>query len=201
MERLVSLLASLILILIGGTGILTWLGFFGSEDRPILRAMKSWVYQSSSAFDGPLMVVGYILILLVGLWLASLALSRSPSGDVVIMETSEGQVEVSLDALGDVIVSLRNEIAGIRSVTPEIAHDEDGVNIRVNLEIAGNVNVPDIVEQFKQKLRSELSDVFRIKNLETISVRIQNMSDYKAGSGSTVTSREAEPDEPKQSET
>lgn len=200
MERFVSLLASLALILIGGTGILTWLGFFGPEDRPILRAMKSWVYESPGTFDGPLMFVGYILVLLIGCWLASLALRNGASDGVVLMETKEGQVEISLEALGDVIVSLRDEIEGIRSVSPEIARESDAVNIRVNLEIAGNVNVPDIVEKFKEKLRSELSDVFKIKNLETISVRIQNMSDYKAGSGSSTESRSPESNESNQSE-
>jgi uncharacterized alkaline shock family protein YloU len=197
-DRLVALASSVLLILVGGTGLLDWFALFGQPDRPVAQAVKSWFQQPSSTSDGLLVFAGYFLLIVVGAWLARVVLRGTGGEEVVLIETGEGEVELSIGVLENVIASLTEEMDGIRSVEPEVVRSGGSTNVRVNLDVMGESDVPSRVGQFKKRLREELSDHFPIKDLESISVRIKNMSDYQSD---TKASQESTPDDARDRET
>ncbi len=140
---------------------------------------------------GDAILYGMGVLVLTTLYLLTGLRSRQ-STDFLAYETENGSVSISLKALQDVLVQLKNEDGHIVSLRPEVraVHDELDVALDVRVKVGGNV--PMISERLQEQCRTLIRDRIGIRDIRNVEVRIQEFIG-KAQAGEEPIEVKAEP--------
>lgn len=117
-----------------------------------------------------------ILSVLLGATMAAWAWWVHPERQEVVFKTRHGDLEVSKRAIQALVQSLTDHVEGARAVETSVTDGDDGISLRLGLTVDSEVPVTDVVEQFQMLARSRLEEVFGINQLDTLTVRINNVS-------------------------
>lgn len=149
LERLVLLVVSLVL-LAGGIGLFAFvLGWQGTGFVTWLLSLKE------APFDGA--VVGAAL-LLVALYLLALVARRQGRESVICQETKLGQVQISLKAVETLVRRAAREVGGIRELIPVVKAGPEGLIIRVSMQVAPDLSIPDLSDAVQTRIREYLQE-------------------------------------------
>ncbi|MFB6356721.1 MAG: alkaline shock response membrane anchor protein AmaP [bacterium] len=172
LDRIQILMASVILFIASGVGVFRWVGQF--DRSPILLALESW-FPVLENFDYLLISLGYALLFLAALMLVMIAFREENFESTITMDTDNGKMKISTQALTEYIRSLRDNVQGITSIRPEVTSPAGGMELVVNVVVRESDPVPDVVDRFEEKLKNKLKDVFKLKNLDRISVCVDDI--------------------------
>lgn len=177
LDRLLAFLGGAALALLGGTGVLQWLRLVPEDAHPIFEAIHYWLSLPGPTKNSVFLLLGNLLLVGLGVAVWFIAFRRRPRRRSIHVRTADGEFEISVRALRELINAMRKRVKGVRGIKPRVDSKDQGLSIEVELRVEGDRDVPGIVREFKRKLRKQLSDVFGIEELRDLSVYIENVSD------------------------
>ena len=96
------------------------------------------------------------IVILTGLRLFWISLSRPRGKHVVLAETSLGQVKVSFQAIESLVEKVVSQFNGIRDVKPRIIAVPQGVGIQVRASVTPDVNVPEVSREIQNRIKERI---------------------------------------------
>ncbi|HHU85613.1 MAG: alkaline shock response membrane anchor protein AmaP [Pelotomaculaceae bacterium] len=115
------------------------------------------------------------IVILTGLRLFWISLSRPRGKHVVLAETSLGQVKVSFQAIESLVEKVVSQFNGIRDVKPRIIAVPQGVGIQVRASVTPDVNVPEVSREIQNRIKERILEVTGI-TVNTVKISVENIS-------------------------
>ena len=115
------------------------------------------------------------ILILTGLRLFWISLSRPRGRHVVLKETSLGQVKVSFQAIESLVEKVVSQFNGVRDVKPRIITVPQGVGIQVRASVTPDVNVPEVSSEIQNRIKERMQEVMGI-TVNTVKISIESIS-------------------------
>ncbi len=115
------------------------------------------------------------IIILTGLRLFWISLSRPGGRHVVLAETSLGQVKVSFQAIESLVEKVVSQFNGIRDVKPRIITVPQGVGIQVRASVTPDVNLPEVSGEIQNRIKERIQEVMGI-TVNTVKISVESIS-------------------------
>jgi uncharacterized alkaline shock family protein YloU len=112
---------------------------------------------------------------LAGLWLFWASLRRKKESQVVVDESTIGQIRVSLVALENLITKTVASVPGIREVRPRVGAENGGIGIRLKVIASPDLNVPEVSRQIQQLVQDRVREVTGL-TVNRIKIEIENFA-------------------------
>ena len=114
-------------------------------------------------------------ILLVALYLIWLKQKMAQQLPYIKVSTDSGEIKISTYSLEQIILTILNDVKGIRRIKPEILVQKTG-NIKTILQLVidKDSNIPNIASLIQQKLKEELPKVSGVE-VEEIKINIDKI--------------------------
>ncbi|HBG22914.1 MAG: alkaline shock response membrane anchor protein AmaP [Syntrophaceticus sp.] len=142
-----QIISSLILILLSASALAVAFDYFTWSQMEAFLAIpaNNWG-----------LIAGSVLVLLFAIW-ALIDAFRGPSGrDVVIHESGLGRVEIADSALENVIRRAARNVREVREVKPILRTDQDGLVVKLLLNVNPDANLPEISKFVQEIVREQL---------------------------------------------
>ena len=157
---LTTVLSSLLLIIISGW----W-------QQPLY-----FLWQSPYVYNGQLylsLIFGVLLI--IGLRLFWVSLTRRNSGKAVVHDYMLGQVRISILAIENLVKKAVYQVPGIKEVKPRVVEHQKGMGLHIRAVVAPDISIPEASREIQQKVQDYLSQTTGITVTE-IKVIVDNIS-------------------------
>ncbi|MGI6491763.1 MAG: alkaline shock response membrane anchor protein AmaP [Peptococcaceae bacterium] len=121
------------------------------------------------------------IMVLIGLRLLWVSLRRNKtkkSSYVVLREGALGEVNLSLQAIENLVEKVVTQMSGVKEVKPSVMTVPDGIGININVAVTPDVNMPQLTEEMQNKVKSRMYEVTGL-TINTIKVVIENISVHK----------------------
>ncbi len=115
------------------------------------------------------------LLLVIGLRLLWVALTRSQSGKAVVHDYMLGQVRISLVTVENLVKKVVYQIHGVKDVTPRVMQTRGGIGLYIRAVVAPDMNIPEISRQIQHRVQEYLSETTGI-TVNEIKIMVDNIS-------------------------
>jgi len=93
-----------------------------------------------------------------------------------IKNTELGYIDISIEALDDLVKKVVNQQEGINDVLTKLTADENGLNIFLNCKVKSEIVIPELADNIQKLTKSYLEDITGV-NVNEVRVLIKNISD------------------------
>lgn len=165
--RLLLALYILIVIFIFGTVIGCAIGLIDIS-YPIL-----WITSLYSDNTVQLIVIVACAIMLIFSFLLMFVRRKSKSARTrVISSSAEGNIEISINALEEIVKRFFSGIHGVRSATIDVSEKREGICVQAKITIVPGTNVPELTKNVQSELKTnvEMLSGVNIKSIKVIVV-------------------------------
>lgn len=140
-----------------------------------LFLLKEIFYPGRPEFFWPFMAIA----ILAGLRLIWLSLFGKLRGrHVVLTESALGQVNVSLQAIENLVERVVSQFSGVREVKPRIIAVPQGIGIKVRVAVTPDVNLPTLSEEIQNRVKAKVLEVTGI-TVNSVKIMVENISVHK----------------------
>lgn len=141
----------------------------------VVRSFLDWAEARINVYTWPLMLAGGILIGLLCLLLIILELRRPRRKMVPIRKISGGKAFLLTESVARRLGWYIGRLSDISRITPMVRARGSGVDVRIDLEIAPQVNVPMKTEEVLAVVREQVEDKMGLK-LRRAQVQVRSAS-------------------------
>ncbi len=168
-ERLVSLLAGIILTVVGVVFLILTLGW-GQADI-ILENLKEL---SSQERWWALGVSGISLLLAV--FAIRMALRMKREEKTIIHQTQYGEIRIAVSAVESLSLRACNRIKGVKDAHVGVRADLTGLDVFIEVTVTPDLSVPQISEEIKNKVDDYLFETvgIRVNSVKVLVTKIAN---------------------------
>ncbi|MDD3653721.1 MAG: alkaline shock response membrane anchor protein AmaP [Desulfotomaculaceae bacterium] len=141
-----------------------------------LHLLRDLFYPDRSEIFWPMILI----LLLAGIRLFWVAVRRPGGKDrhVILAESALGQVNISLQAIENLVVKVVGQVNGVREVKPKILSDSQGVGVQVRAVVTPDINVPEVSSEIQQRIKERVFEVTGV-NVSSVKVFIENIAAHK----------------------
>ncbi|MCS7282865.1 MAG: alkaline shock response membrane anchor protein AmaP [Anaerolineae bacterium] len=148
---------------------------------PVLNAVGEWTAQTVqwlNTIAAPLRFLLGIVFALVWLLLAALLLwlelRRPPRRMVRVTRVDGGQVEISLNAIDEHITYELEQLPGVLRVRPRSRAQRNAVAVEVDVETAGDRDVPDQATRILETIQRTLEEKIGVRMAQPPQIRLRS---------------------------
>lgn len=143
LDRMLLLLAALLLTLLGIVGVLAALGWDPAGAAHEIATFLV-VHRLEAAILGILLLAG-------GAHLGYHGLAR-PKQRGIVRETQLGQVQIQYRAIENLVVRTAQEVKGVRDVEASIEASGEGVGIQISCNVLPEVRIPELCDEVQHRV-------------------------------------------------
>lgn len=86
----------------------------------------------------------------------------------IAFTTPDGQVTVSLEAIGNFIRRVTGSLPGVKEIKPDVVANRKGLQVFAKVILLEETNIPDISEEIQRLVRKKIQDMLGIEeNIQT----------------------------------
>jgi len=135
-----------------------------------------FLWQSPYVYDLQLYLSVFIgLLLLVGLRLLWVSLTRRESGKAVVHDYMLGQVRISLQAIENLVKKVVYQISGVKEVKPRVVQTPAGMGLHIRAIVAPDISIPEISREIQHRVQEYISQTTGI-TVNDIKIVVDNIS-------------------------
>jgi len=135
-----------------------------------------FLWQSPYVFDLQLYLSVFIgLLLLIGLRLLWVSLTRRQSGRAVVHDYKLGQVRISLQAIENLVKKVVYQIPGVKDVRPSVIQTTGGMGLHIRAVVAPDISIPEMSREIQQRVQEYISQTTGI-TVNDIKIIVDNIS-------------------------
>jgi len=134
----------------------------------LLRSTDAFQWQQYISF-----LIG--VLLLVGLRLLWVSLTRSRSGRVVVHDYKLGQVRISLVAVENLVKKVVYQVHGVKDVKPHVVETRGGMGLHIRAIVAPDISIPEVSKEIQQRVQAYILDTTGIA-VNDIKIIVENIS-------------------------
>lgn len=113
---------------------------------------------SSSEFQsGGLLLSGFLA--LAGIKILTIGLHRKSVAHTIIKDTPMGQINISTEAVENLVLKTAQQFSGIKEVRPRIITEKQGIAVIIKVVVTSDVNIPELLDQLQLKVKEYLAEV------------------------------------------
>lgn len=164
LARIISVFLGLLLI--GGALLLLIVKY---ELVPRLAVqLPGWADQNVVLGAGAALLLIALILLIMGL--------RSPkkARNAIIKGSEYGQVEVSIDAIENILLRVIQQIQGIKDVSRKVVYTQDGLLITMKIRVMPDVPMPDVSSDLQSKTKEYVEQITGIA-VQEVKVQVENI--------------------------
>jgi len=166
LDRVILVFVSLILLVIGLTGVgapLFWDLSTTAARFGMFLATHPW----ETSLSG-------LLLALIGLHI--LFITASPKQEMgIVRDTTLGQVRTNIRAIENLVVRTATAVRGVKSVDASIRPHHDGVEIRVSLVALPDMNLPQISTEVQSRVEKYVREIVGVP-VASVMVEVRNVA-------------------------
>lgn len=161
-----QIISSVILILLSGYALAVALGLFtlGQVEALLAVSGNKWG-----------LAAGSVVILLFAVWALIDTFRRPSERDVIIHESGLGRVEITDSALENLIRRAARDVREVRDVKPILCTDQDGLVVKLHMNVNPDANLPDISQDVQELVRERLEKSAGVQ-VSKVQVLIQSVA-------------------------
>ncbi|MCE5285745.1 MAG: alkaline shock response membrane anchor protein AmaP [Pelosinus sp.] len=172
-DRIILLIYTLLLIILSVGVILMSLCLIPWE---VVSATLQSIYGQWEAA----LAAGVFLLVSIRLLLASFRSNVSHSNEAIVHHTDMGDVQITLDAVKNLVEKTARHTRGVRDVKVYIRHFEEGLKVQLRIVTSPENNVPAVSLEIQQRVHEYIKNTVGIE-LSDIHILVENISnDFKA---------------------
>lgn len=157
---LMTILSSLLLIIVTGW----W-------QQPLY-----FLWQSPYVPNGQIYLAVFIgVLLIIGLRLFWISLSRRNYAKAIVHDYMLGQVRISILAIENLVKKVVCQIPGIKEVKPRVVEHHKGMGLHIRAVVAPDISIPEVSREIQQKVQEYLAQTTGI-TVSEIKVIVDNIS-------------------------
>ncbi len=130
----------------------TLMAIYASRDLRVALGMSGFV----------IAVLGFVIFQMV-----TLKMQREKT---IAFATPDGQVTVSLEAIGNYIRRITKHIQSIKEIKPDVIADKKGLQIFARVVLFEETNIPEVSEEIQRVVRKKIQEMLGIE--EPIRTRV-----------------------------
>ncbi|AEF94953.1 protein of unknown function DUF322 [Desulfotomaculum nigrificans CO-1-SRB] len=135
-----------------------------------------FLWESPYATDWQLYLVIFIAVILVaGLRLLWVSLTRRHAGRAVVHDYMLGQVRISLLAIENLVRKVVYQIHGIKEVKPRVVQGPKGIGLHIKAIVAPDISIPDVSREIQRRVQDYISETTGI-TVNDIKIIVENIS-------------------------
>lgn len=171
LKNIATVAHTVIFLVIGGVLILLSLNLFTPDE---VVTTVNYVYADPNIK----LVSGFLglALVLTGLLIAHLSLSRMRMEKTIAFENPEGQVTVSLSAVEDFIKKSVHNLSEVNDLRSNVTASKKGINIVCRATILANTNIPEITERIQSLVKSKVQDMLGVEEAINIKIHVTKIS-------------------------
>ena len=129
-----------------------------------------------------------VVMLLCGMLGIFVALAgKSAPAQVIIGNSEGGQVNISLEAVDNVVHKAALSVNGVREVKSRLKAAKNGVSIKLQISLPHDINVPDTATAVQKVVREQLQMITGLSVAE-VAVLVSTMEDKAVKTQATIIS-------------
>lgn len=97
---------------------------------------------------------------------------------VILAESALGQVNISLQAIENLVVKVVGQVNGVKEVKPKIVSDPQGVGVQVRAVVTPDINIPEVSMEIQQRIKERVFEVTGV-TVSRVKVFIENIAAHK----------------------
>ncbi|MBL7155721.1 MAG: alkaline shock response membrane anchor protein AmaP [Candidatus Omnitrophica bacterium] len=134
-------------------------------------------------------IVGSLLIL-VGVAIANISISRMQMQKTIAFENPDGQVTVSLSAIEDFIKKSVRHLADVKDLRSSVTASKKGINIVCRATIFSDSNIPETTERIQNIVKTKVQEMLGVEERINIKIHVTKISPHKGKSAEDVPPRD-----------
>ncbi len=115
------------------------------------------------------------LLFLISIKLLLFSLQKRVISHTIIKNTPLGQVNITLEALENLVLKTSYQISGVKELKPRIILVDGGVNIILKAVVSNDLNIPAISDQLQSRIKEYLAEVAGIEVRE-VKILVTNIA-------------------------
>jgi uncharacterized alkaline shock family protein YloU len=104
-----------------------------------------------------------------------LAFRRRQPGQSVVHETDLGDVNISLDAIENLVQRVARQMRGVRDVRPQVGLSADGLHASMRVWVSPDVNIPELARDLQEEVGRSVQGVVGVA-LAGLDIRVENIT-------------------------
>jgi uncharacterized alkaline shock family protein YloU len=129
---------------------------------PTLLQSAGFVYNVFERYQWYIFVAAILLIILNIKLLVGLFNGERVKKFGIIKYTSEGEVNISNDAVKSMVIKVASEVRGIKDIKVMIKPEKDKVNILIRTFIMPDINIPSTVKEIQDNVKKYIEAMAEI---------------------------------------
>lgn len=129
--------------------------------------------QDSANLWGTLAALLFVTV--ISCYLIAVALRHHRTDEVVIQETGLGSVEVTSQALEELIKRATRQVRDVRGVRPVLNSDQEGLSVALYLNLNPDCNFPEVTRQVQEGVQSYLEEKSGVR-VRQVRVLVESVS-------------------------
>ncbi|HEX3033213.1 MAG TPA: alkaline shock response membrane anchor protein AmaP [Bacillota bacterium] len=158
-------LLSVYSFIVGIISIVSFLVFLGWNGPVALleTTLGSDQLQAAALITTVLMFAASVKLLLT-------SLQKKVDAHTIIKNSNLGQVNISLEAIENLVRKTGLQIAGIKDLKPRIVVEAQGISVIIKAVVASEVNIPALLDQLQQQVKDYLAEVagLEVRNVKVL---------------------------------
>lgn len=125
------------------------------------------------------LAAGVFLLVSLRLLLASFRSESSHSKEAIVHHTEMGDVQITLDAVKNLVEKTARQTRGVRDVKVYIRQHQEGLKVQLRMVASPESNVPSVSAEVQQRVHEYIKNTVGIE-LTDIHILVENISnDFK----------------------
>jgi uncharacterized alkaline shock family protein YloU len=129
---------------------------------PTLLQSAGFVYNVFERYQWYIFIGAILMIILNVKLLVDLFKGERTKNFGIIKYTSEGEVNISNDAIRSMVIKVATEVRGIKDLKVMIKPEKDKVNILVRTYIMPDINIPSTVKEIQENVKKYIEAMAEI---------------------------------------
>jgi len=120
----------------------------------------NWINQAFGTLQNRWISGGVgVLLAATGIGLMVQSFKTVPETEVVVQESSTGQVVITIPAIKQIVLKAVKLVEGVREARPEVKNSQDGVVVSLALLVNPDYKIPEMTASVQEKVRTMLEEV------------------------------------------
>ena len=138
-----------------------------------------FLWQRPNVYEMQIYLAIFIaILLLLGLRLLWVALSRRQTGKAVVHDYILGQVRISILTIENLVKKVVHQIHGVKEVKPRVVQTSRGMALHIRAIVAPDISIPEVSREIQQRVQEYLSQTTGI-TVNDIKVIVDNISNTR----------------------
>lgn len=134
------------------------------------------LWQSPYIFEVQMYLSVFVgLLMLIGLRLFWVSLTRRQSGKAVVHDYMLGQVRISLQAIENLVKKVVYQVHGVKDVKPRVVQTPGGMGLHIRAVVAPDISIPEVSREIQQRVQEYISQTTGI-TVNDIKIIVENIS-------------------------